>query len=183
MVKKICLSLSIVFLSITSLMQSNERADRIAIVLGHIAAAKKDILFEIKLALELKNRAERHFRQLLQEAYEPTKQACLKVISTIAESPEFAITLAGVTDEQVALIVDELVNFNDIIVDPSAYPLEKRVDQELELVDFEPCIEQFFNTLYVPYVVARGSRLLLERLELAREKLVAELIVLQPIDQ
>ena len=107
----------------------------------------------------------------------------MDIVATVAQSPEFTVTLAAVTDEQVALIVDELVNFNDLIVDPSVYPLEKRVDEELDKAAFNPQLEHFFNTLYVPYVIARGSRILLEKLDLAQEQLIVERDSLQATDQ
>ena len=94
----------------------------------NISQAIKDIMLEVKTALIFKDKAEKHFQDALSDAYEITKQRCLSVLKIIASSPEFTSTLEQVTDEQVRLIAKEMVKYNDIIVDPSAYPLEQKVE-------------------------------------------------------
>lgn len=167
MFKKAYFSIAIALLSLTSFAHST--------TLEHLDNAKNDIIFELNLALTLLKRSEEHFSAFFADQYPSVKQACLQLLSSIVSSPEFATTLAKVTDEQLILIVEHMIDYNDIIIDPSAYPLEQKVNDALANAAFDEPTNQLFNVLYVAYAIARGSRILLEKLEIARKKLVTDL--------
>lgn len=157
MLKNLCLSATIALLSFATIMPSNT----------HIAGAKADIMIEMKTAWLLHARAEKHFQDILQDQYESTKLQCLQALSIIASSPEFASTLEQVTDAQVKLITQDMVKYNDIVVEPSAFPLEQKVKEVLKLAAFDETTAQLFNVFYVVFAITQGSKMLLEKLELA----------------
>lgn len=157
MLKNLCISTTIALLSFATIMPSNT----------HIASAKADIMLEMKTAWLLYERAEKHFQSILQDQYESAQLQSLQALAIIASSPEFATTLEHVTDAQVKLITQDMVKYNDIVVEPSAFPLEQKVKDVLELAAFDETTEQLFNLFYVVFAITQGSKMLLEKLELA----------------
>src|SRR5438876_11074328 len=143
MLKNAYLSTAVALLSCAPITYASE----------NISQAIKDIMLEVKTALIFKDKAEKHFQDALSDAYEITKQRCLSVLKIIASSPEFTSTLEQVTDEQVRLIAKEMVKYNDIIVDPSAYPLEQKVEAELTIAALNEQEEQLFNVFYVVFAI------------------------------
>ncbi len=160
--------------SIPLIPYSTIRKIEIHNALDHIAQEIKAIYSELSLALSFLERGEQHFQEQLGDDYEPRKQRAMDVLKTILESPEFATTVQQVTDEQVMLIVDQLVNFNDIIIDPSAFPLEQKIENELKAAAFDEQMQQIFNIFYVALVTKRGVEMLLEKLAIRSHELMAE---------
>lgn len=157
MLKNTYLSATVALLSFAAIMPSN----------SHIADAKADIMLEMKTAWLLHEKAEKHFLSLLQDQYEATKLQCLQALSIIASSPEFVSTLEQVTDTQVKLITQDMIKYNDIVVEPAAFPLEQKVKDVLKLAAFDETAAQLFNVFYVVFAITQGSKMLLEKLELA----------------
>lgn len=181
MLKKLCLFTIFALLPLFS--QTLDLPTQITHILDHIEGAKRDIMLEMKLALSLKEKAEKHLQNLLLNNYESAKGACLQLLRDIALSPEFIATVEQVTNDQLDLIVNNLVNYNDIIIDPSFYPLEQKVKNELALAGFDAQKEQMFNVFYVVYSMVRGSQTLLRKLKIKEKELTAELQELQALDQ
>jgi hypothetical protein len=154
----------------------------IAYASENIAQAKNDIMLEVKTALILKEKAEKHFQEALQDTYETIKQRCLAVLKIIAVSSEFTSTLEQVTNEQARLIVQDMVKYNDIIINPSAYPLEQKVEAELSLAALNEQEEQLFNVFYVVFAIISGSKMLINKLELMEKEYNSEFKALNAID-
>lgn len=154
----------------------------IAYAFQNFAQAKNDIMLEAKTALILKEKAEKHFQEVLQDRYETIKQRCLAVLKIIAASSEFTSTLEQVTNEQARLIVQDLVKYNDIIINPSAYPLEQKVEAELSFAALNEQEEQLFNVFYVVFAIISGSKMLINKLELIEKEYNSEFKALNAID-
>jgi hypothetical protein len=162
----------------TSMMQAIKGANGAGAaqtVLDHIAQETTAIYAELSLALSFMERGEQHFQEQLGDDYLPCKQRAMDVLRTILESPEFASTVQQVTDEQVELIADQLINFNDIIIDPSVFPLEQKIENELKAAAFDEQMQQIFNIFYVAFVTKRGVEMLLEKLAVRSDALAIEL--------
>jgi hypothetical protein len=179
MLKNIYLSAALVFLPLTTFTQGTDRTSQINATLAHIAQAKKDIMFEAQTAGTLSRRAEGHFEEVLQDNYKSATKACLRAFKTIFASSEYATTLEKVTDEQVKFIIEYLVKYNDIVIDPSKYPLEQKVQKVVSAAKFSNQEEQLFNVYYVVYTITLGAQMLIKKLELQEKKLIAELEALQ----
>ncbi len=136
-----------------------------------ITTAIKDIMLEVKTALILKEKAEKHFQNILQDTYEAKKEQCLAVLKIIAASPEFISTLEQVTDEQARLITQDMILYNDIIVDPTVFPLQQKVEIELSLVAFDKQEKELFNVFYVVFSIINGSKMLIDKLHSELEAL------------
>lgn len=147
-----------------------------------IIQAKKDIMIEVKKALILKEKAEQHFQNIFQDEYEAKKQICLNVLKNIANSSEFTSTLEHVTDEQIQLLTQEMIPYNNIISPPSIYPLQEKLEQELALASFNTQEEQLFNILYVVFAVISGTKLLLNKLDIAENQLHTQCTTLPATD-
>ncbi len=182
MLKNLCLSVAFMVLPFSTLIPS-DRTIVIQSSLEHISQQISAIMLEVKVGLILKNRTEKHFQELLQDTYESTKNRCWVVLATILLSDEFSSTIEQVTTEQARLIVDENISFDDIIIDPSAFPLEQKIKTELSNASFDEQTEQLFNIFYVAYAITRGSRLLIEKLEVKKSELAAELENIQRENQ
>jgi hypothetical protein len=167
MLKKIYLSAAFTFLSCTPMAHASTDINTV------IATAIKDIMMEAKTAFMLMEKAEKHFQNILQDAYATKKEQCLAVLKIIAESPEFISTLEQVTDEQVRLITQDMVAYNDIVVDPTAFPLQKKVETELSLAAFDAQQEELFNIFYVVFAIISGSKMLTNKLNSDLEALNA----------
>jgi hypothetical protein len=172
MLKNAYLSLAFALLSCAPIAYASE----------NISQAIKDIMLEVKTALILKDKAEKHFQDILSDTYETTKQRCLAVLKIIASSPEFASTIEQVTDEQARLIAKEMVKYNDIIIDPSAFPLEQKVEAELSLAAFNNQEEQLFNIFYVVFAIIHGSKILVNKLKLIEKEYNFEHAAVNPTD-
>ena len=173
MLKTTYFSLSLALLSCTPLIchtPTLEQSDAIKVM----ARAKSDIMLEIHTALTLKEKAEKHFQEIFQDSYETKKQKCLDLLKIIAASPEFSSTLEQVTDHQVQLIVREMALYNNIVIDPSLYPLEKKVEAELSLAHFNPQEAQLFNVLYIVFAIIRGTKMLIHKLQIVAQQLDAQ---------
>ena len=101
----------------------------------------------------------------------------------IIASPEYTTTLEQVIDTQVQLITQEMMHYNDIIIDPSAYPLGQRINDELSLAGFDEDTQQLFNVFYVTVVVLCGSKVLTAKLAAKKQAFIAERDALQVADQ
>ena len=161
-------------LPFTTLIPS-DRASIIQSSLEHISQQINAIMLEAKLCFELQKHTAKHFKELLHDAYEPIREKCFALLVIIVASKEFSSTIEDVTTEQTHLIVDENIAFNDIIIDPSAFPLEQKIKTELTNASFDEQTEQLFNVLYVTVAITRGSRVLVEKLETKKSELTAEL--------
>lgn len=142
--------------------------------LKHIDTSKKDIIFEMKLATLLQEKSEKNYKNILPD-YEDIKADCLKLLLNIALSTEFITTIEQVTNEQLNLIVDNLINYNDITIDPSFYPLEQKIKDVLVVAKFDEQKEQIFNIFYLVYAILRGSQTLLRKLKIKERQLIVEL--------
>ena len=168
MLKNTCLSLTFALLSCASqetVMAAEFMSSTKAAMIETINAAKTDIMLEKKTALMIKEQAEKHFQNVLGDTYKTKKQKCLQVLENIASSDEFSSTLEQVTDEQARLITQDMVAYNDIVVDPSAYSLEQKVATEISLAGFSEEEESLFNVFYVVFAIVRGTTMLIEKLE------------------
>jgi len=174
MLKNIYLSAAITFLSCVPMANASTHINTV------IATAIKDIMLEAKTAFALLEKAEKHFQDILQDTYAIKKEQCLAVLRIIAASPEFVSTLEQVTDEQVRLIIQDMVAYNDIIVDPTAFPLQQKVEVELSHVAFDAQQEELFNIFYVVFAIISGSKTLINKLNAEREALSATDHVSQP---
>ena len=183
MFKKLYLSAAFATLSLTASVETTDRIATIQQSLAHIAQETKAIMLEVQMALTLGTRAEKHFQEILQDIYQSTKEQCLALLSTITASAEFTSTIDQVTDTQLALIVEENAQFDDIIIDSAAFPLEQKIKDELAAAAFDGHTQQLFNVFYVVYAVIHGSKTLLEKLELKKNELTVELEALQAADQ
>jgi len=179
MLKKLYLLAAFATLSFALSAETIDRIITIQNNLAHIAQEKNTIRFEMKTALLLQRKAETHFHELLQENYQSTKDQCLALLSTIMTSTEFTTTLEQVTNAQTTLIAVDNAKFNNITIDSIAFPLEQKVKDDLVLAAFDEQTEQLFNILYVVFVVIRGSKMLIEKLEIKENELTAELAALQ----
>lgn len=182
MFKKLCLSAAFITLSFT-LSGETDHITTIQKTLTHIAHEKNAIRFEMKTALLLQKKAETHFRELLQENYQSAKEQCLALLSTILASTEFTTTIEQVTNDQTTLITVNNACFNDLIVDPTAFPLEQKLKDELSLVSFDDHHKQLFNVLYTVFTIIRGSKILLEKLAVKENELMSQLASLQAANQ
>lgn len=143
----------------TQLINKNQNS------INHIQQEIKAVMMERKLAIEFFNKIENHFHSILKDSYQEAKLSCLRLLNTILESNEFAVTIEQVTNEQRDYICDRLVKFNDLLIDPSAYPLAKKIDDELNSARFDATTEQLFNSFYVVAAILLGTKTLLEKLE------------------
>jgi len=183
MLKKLGLS---VILMTLSLNISAETTDRIAIIdntVAHMAQQKTTIALETQFVVSLIQKVETYFAEQLKEEYGPTKEKCLAVLRVIITSAEFDTTLEQVTDIQTRFIVEQNIDYNDIIIDPSEFPLEQKIKNELANAAFDEPTEQLFNAFYTVIAIIRGSKLLLAKLDAQENQLLAERATLQAPDQ
>lgn len=173
MLKKLCLLLSLATMSLFPrvITQPTHQAN----ILEHIISTRKDIMLEMQLALIVNQKARKHFQESLLNDYETIQELCMDTLNTIIISPEFATTIEQVTDEQIDLIINQMVQYNDIIIDPSAHPLEQKIKNELSLAHFDEKTEQLFNVFYVVFATIYGGKMLLEKLAIKEKQLLAEL--------
>lgn len=149
----------------------NEKQDSIK----HIKQEIKAVMLERKFALEFFKKIEGHFQNILKDSYQEAKLNCLRLLNTILESNEFAITFEQVTNEQRDYICDKLVKFNDLLINPSVYPLAKKIDDELLVSGFDDTTAQLFNSFYVVAAIIIGTKMLLEKLEVRIQELNVQL--------
>jgi hypothetical protein len=138
-------------------------------VFTHIAQAKKDIMAELKQVTTLLERSEDHFGELFADHYETTKQTCLYLLNDLLESPEYATSFEQATQEQFDLITDQMVNYNDIMLDPSQYPLEQKLKAVLKEASLDEQTKQLFNVFYITVSTILNAKCLCGKLE-AKEK-------------
>ncbi len=179
MFKKLYLSAAFTTLSFALSTQTTDRVATIQNSIAHIAQETKAVMKELKIALVLADRAETHFKETLKDSYFPVREKCIALLNTIAASPEFISTIEQVTDAQAAFIVETNMQYEQFEVDPSAFPLQQKVDVELALASFDKPTEQAFNVFYVVLAVMTGSKTLIQKLELRKNELEAELSTLQ----
>lgn len=183
MLKKLFLSAAFALFPLTVLTQDTDRIAQITSTIAHIADAKKDIMLEAQTALMLSQRAEKHFQEIFQDTYESATQTCLHALGAIANSSEFTTTLEQVTDEQTILIIEQMAQYNDLLIDPSAYPLEQKVKNVISVAAFDDKQEQLFNVYYVVYAIINGTKMLITKLEVKEKELIGELAALQATNQ
>ena len=182
MFKKLVLIVALTAMPLIFSAQS-ELTTNINTTLEHIKQEKAAIMLEMKLAFLLKDRAESFFKTLLQDSYNKIRKDAIQIINSIILSPEFRETTDQVTTHQTELIVNNMTKFNDIIIDPSAFSLENKVNDEIAYNAFDEQSQQIFNIFYLVFASTTGSALLIKKLEAKESELLAELETLQAIDQ
>src|SRR5438445_7103404 len=132
MFKILSLSATIAAFSFFSATASVDKIDTIKDSLALIAQAKTDSMLELKTTITVAHKATQHFHNKLGTAYEAYKIQVVSLLDSIFQSDEFAITLDKVTDLYVECVVNQHMNFYDIIVDSTNYPLEEKIKAILE---------------------------------------------------
>ena len=181
MFKNLCLSATFAALSFASLAASTDKIAAIQSNIAHIEQAKTDSLFELKTSIEIANQALQHFQSKLGDNFESSRNHVLSLLNTLMESEEFAFTLNDVTDRYVDYVVNQNMNFNDIVIDASDYPLEGRI--EAIFTAASPALDaqtyQMFDVFYVTIAIMRSAELFCAKLDLKKDALLAEIATLE----
>jgi len=181
MLKNLYLSATITTLSFFSVTASVDRINEVKDSLTHLAQAKTDSLLELKATTTMANKAVQHFHNKLGDGYEPCKAQVVSLLDSIFQSNEFAVTLDKVTDLYVECVANQHMNFYDIIVDSTNYPLEEKIETILEQAS--PALNddsaQIFNVFYVTVAIAKSAELFCKKLETKETELLAELTALE----
>lgn len=157
--------------------QVNEKAASIHRTLGHIQQQKNVLAMQIQQAMLFCKKAEDHIQNLLKDDYLPAREKCFALLSIILKSPEYIETIEQVTDIELTQIVEHNMNFDDIVIDPTKFPLQQKLQTELSLAAFDAQTEQLFNVFYVFFAISQGSQALLQKLVSVEAQLSAELQV------
>lgn len=184
MFNKLFLPLTLTAISFTALATMNEM-DTINQKLTNIARAKNDCILELQTALTIAKKAEVHFQSVLGDNYESCKAQIGALLKAITDSEEFTVTVQDVTDAYITYIIDQNIRFNNITIDPDVYTLKGKVDAVL--AQASPILDEhgskLFNTIYVAVAIAHGSKILINKLNLKKEELLAALAALEAANQ
>ena len=181
MFKKTVLLAAFSIVSFAPLAASTDEIATLKNNLASIAKAKTDCLVEFKYAVTLAQKTDEHFKKTLAENYESCRKQALSLLNTVINSNEFTITLNAVTDLYITEIVNENIHFNDIITDPSAYPLEETIDVILKKASpkLDKDAEQLFNIYYVTTAITRSSQMIMKKLNDKELELLEALAALE----
>ena len=185
MLKKSCLLTTFAILFFASATASTDRITAIQSSLESIKQAKKDSLLEAKQYILFKKRAEDHFQEVLAENYESSKTQVLALLNTFIQSNEFISTVNDITDIYTTSIVNKNMLFNDIIINPSNYAIEQKINCILEQAS--PALTeqstQLFNIFYTTTSTLYSSKIFIAKLTIKENELIAELVALEAANQ
>jgi hypothetical protein len=181
MLKNLYLSATITTLSFFSANASIDRINAIKDNVEHIEQAQTDSMLELKATTTMANKAVQHFQNKLGDGYEPCKSHVMSVLDTIFQSDEFAMTLDAVTNLYLECVINQHMNFYDIIIDSTNYPLEEKIKTILEQTS--PVLSddsaQIFDVFYVTVAIVKSAELFCEKLDIKKNELLAELAALE----
>jgi len=184
MLKKFYLSATITTFYFFSATASIDRITTIKNDLARITQAETDSILELKNTTTIANHAIQHFQNKLGEAYPTTKTYIASLLNIIIQSDEFITTLNEVTDLYISLILNQHMNFNDIIIDSTNYPLEDKINAILAQTN--PALDeqsiQMFDMFYVVIAVIKSAELFCKKLEIKENELLTELAALETIN-
>jgi hypothetical protein len=181
MLKAFCLSTTLAALSFAPAITSTDKITAIQNDIARIEQAKTDSTLEMKASLDIANRSGKHFKDTFGDSYESAKTHVLSLLNDIFQSDEFITTLHDITDRYVDCIINENMNFNDIVIDSSGYPLEGKINSVLTKASpaLNEQTEQMFNVFYVTIAIMKSSKLFCGKLRLKKKKLLSELAALE----
>jgi hypothetical protein len=183
MFKKLCLSLTFAALSASS-AQCSDGTTAPSDLIDHMDQQKRAIVLEIKKIMIVSEKAIPHMKTLLGDKYEQLTSEITAVVNNIITSEEFNVSINHFTDYQLNHIVEKGLCYNDIGYPEIAYPIFKKIDDELTKAfpSLDQQTEQLFNIFYVTIANYRGGKLLLEKLALKEAELQQELLALEASD-
>lgn len=181
MVRNIYLSASIAALSFAFASASTERIEAIKSSLAHIEQAKADSMHELQTTAAIANQAVKHFEDKLGDSYQSDKAHVISLLETILQSPEFATTLNGAVSQFTDSVINKNMNFNDIFIDSTQFPLEAKIDSVLQQASpaLNDQTSQIFNVFYVTLAIIKSSELFCQALDQHKNELLAELATLE----
>jgi len=166
MFKKLFTGLIIATLFVTAQTHCSDQNSMLQAKLDHIAQQKQAIMLELKKTITLGKKAIEHMKSLFGDEYEQKASKVTTVINTIITSQEFHNTLDKSTDYYITSIVNEGMNFDNIIYSPQDNSIDQKINDELAKAfpSLDAQTEQLFNIFYVTMANVRGIKLLLEKL-------------------
>lgn len=185
MLKNLSLSLLLFIVPIATCTPNFDRIATIKSTLDHIKEERKSIVLILQTNVSAGNKAMMLMKNTLQADLQSQLSRVNEAIKSIAQSNEFISTVNQVTDHMATEIVDNLKKYDSISINSDDYPLKDTVNG---VVDHAFCADdenalQLFNISYVIGANIYCTTLLLKKLELRNEELLAEISTVEAANQ